>query len=215
MSGTNERAAPAEPARDLRRLTLAGVAGPLLFWVVVFVLGFLTPGYSQVADYISTLGEVGAPYAVVQRLNFVVLGVSILALALGLHRFTRGRGRPGLGTGLLGTLGVAMVLVAVFSQNSADPASTTNVLHESFAIGGFTAGIVGITLVSRRLDRDERWTRHRFSTPGTVVLLVVPFFGVAFSPESWVGLTQRLFVAVWTGWVAYHSFRLYRMSGPD
>lgn len=203
-----------EAIEGLQRPALAGIIGPIIFWMVVFVLGFLTPGYSPVADYISTLGEVGAPYAIVQQLNFLVLGGSILALALGLYRFIPAEGRPRLGIVLLGTLGVGIILAGVFPQNSADPASMTNLIHETVAIGGFIAGIVGITLLGRQLDRDERWARHRFTTLGTFILLVVPFLGVAFSPESIVGLIQRLFVAVLSGWVVYHSFRLHQLSKP-
>lgn len=216
MSGQTERGTGAErnPDAKLRRFALAGVVGPILFWIVVFVLGYLTPGYSPVGDYISTLGEVGAPYESVQRLNFVLLGGSILAAAVGLHRFTRAHERPLLGTVLLGMLGVGAILAGVFPQNSADPGSTTNIIHESVAIGGFVAGIAGISLLCRRLDEDDRWARHRFSTPITVVILVVPFFAVAISPASVVGLTQRIFVALLTGWVAYHSFRLYRLCTP-
>lgn len=192
---------------------MAGVAGSIVFWSVVIVLGFVTPGYSVVGDFISTLGEVGAPYAVVQRVNFVVLGVGVLSLAVGLHRYSRRHRRPTIGVVLLGILGVGIVGSGVFSANPADPASTTNILHDVFGVAGFLAGIVGISLLSRQLDRDERWDRHRFATAGTIVVLVGSFVVFIATVESpWVGLTQRLFVGVVTVWVAYHSFRLYQLT---
>lgn len=37
----------------LRRLALAGVTGPIVFWMVVHVLGFVTLGYSVVSSSVS------------------------------------------------------------------------------------------------------------------------------------------------------------------
>lgn len=169
-------------------LALAGIAGPIVFWLVVVVPRFLTPGYSVVGDFISTLGEVGAPCAIVQRVNFAILGAGVLSLAVGLHRFSRRRGRPSIAVLLLGVLGTGIVGSGVFSANSVDPASTTNVLHDVFGIVGFFAGIVGISLLSRQLDRDERWVRHRFATIATIVVLVGSFaVFIATVESSWLG----------------------------
>lgn len=218
MGGATEHSTGLEVPTNgtLRRLALAGVAGAIVFWLVVVVLGFVTPGYSVVSDFISTLGEVGAPYAVFQRVNFVILGAGVLSLAVGLHRFSRRNGRPSIAVILLGIMGIGIVGSGIFSANSVDPASTTNVLHDVFGIVGFFAGIIGISLLSRQLDRDERWARHRFTTIGTIVVVVGSFVVFIATTESlWVGLTQRLFILVMTGWVAYHSFRLYQLAGAQ
>lgn len=45
----------------IRRLALAGVVGPVGWWLLVVVNAAIPPGYSHVVDFISTLGSVGRP----------------------------------------------------------------------------------------------------------------------------------------------------------
>lgn len=49
---------------------VAGVAGPIIWWVVIVVLGLLWPEYSAVTTTISELAAVGAPDAIIQQRNF-------------------------------------------------------------------------------------------------------------------------------------------------
>lgn len=195
------------------RAAVAGMIGPVVFWVVVAVLGVLLPTYSHVTEFVSTLGAVGAPYAIVQRLNFVLLGGSIIAFSVGLHRWFDESRRPSVGTFLMILLGLGVVGAGVFQSDPATPDSTTNLIHDSMSGIGLLAGIGGVTLLSRRLDGEPRWPRRRFTTTGTVLAALgsaLLFF--VFIDSTWVGLAQRLFIGVLTGWVGYHAYRLYRLS---
>lgn len=201
--------------RAFRRLALAGVVGPIVWWLLVIVNGAITPGYSHFSDFISTLGAVGAPYAIIQQFNFAVFSGSILALMLGIHYWFGDGRRPRFGTLLLGVFGVGVFLAGVFPENPAAPDSSTNVLHNIVSIVAFVAGIAGVGLVSRRIGADGRWPSYRYEPTGTVVIVLVTFvvfiFGV-FSESAFVGLTQRLFIGVMTLWVAGQSIRLYRLA---
>lgn len=201
----------------VRRLALAGILGPFVWWLLIVVNGAITPGYSHVSDFISTLGGVGAPYAIVQQINFAVLCGSILAFALGIHYWFGDGRRPRVGTILLGALAVCVLLAGVFPENSAAPDSTTNVLHNVFSTIGFIAGIAGIGLVSRRIGADDRWPFYRYELTGTLVVVLVTFvvfMSSVFSESAFVGLTQRLFIGVMTLWVVMQSLRLYRLVEP-
>ena len=71
---------------EKKLLALCGIAGPIIFALVVLILASLTPGYSHVADYMSELGATGAPYALfMNTLGFFLLGIMMIAFALGLH----------------------------------------------------------------------------------------------------------------------------------
>lgn len=200
-----------ESSLTLRRLALVGMVGPVVWWLLIIINGAITPGYSHVSDFMSTLGGVGAPYAIIQRVNFAVLGGSILTLGLGLHRWFGDGRRPKVGTLLLGVFGIGVILAGVFPENTADPDSLTNVLHDVTGIIGFLGGIVGIALVSRRTSVDDRWPSYRFEAIGTVVIVVGTFVIFIQSGEALVGLYQRLFIGVVTAWVVMQSYRLYRL----
>lgn len=201
----------------IRRFALVGLVGPIVWWLLVVVNGAITPGYSHVSDFISTLGAVGAPYAPIQTINFLVFGGAILALTMGLHaRFDAGR-RPRLGTVLLGVFGVGVILAGVFPEHPAAPDSTTNLLHNLVSTIAFVAGIVGVALVTRRIGTDDRWPAYRSELTLTVAVVLVSFvvfMGSVFSESAYVGLTQRLFIGVMSLWVMGQSYRLYRQVGP-
>lgn len=196
----------------MRRLAVAGIVGPVAWWLLIIVNGAITPGYSHVSDFMSTLGAVGAPFAIVQQLNFAVLGGSILALMLGIHSwFVDGR-RPRAGTALLGVFGVGIILAGIFPEHPTAPDSMTNVLHNITGIIGFFAGVIAVPLVARRLGADDRWPSYRFEAIATVVIVVVTFgVFIATTESAIVGLTQRLFIGVMTLWVVLQSVRLYRL----
>lgn len=200
--------------RTTRRLALAGVVSPAVWWLLVVVNGAITPGYSHVADFISTLGAVGAPYAIIQQVNFAIFAAGIAAFAVGLHRWFEDGRRPRIGTLLLGVAALGILLSGPFQSDPAAPESTTNVLHDLVGSIAFLAVIVAIPLVSRRLDADGRWPRLRFETIWTTVVVVVTFVVFIVTIESaYLGVTQRLFIGGVSLWVAGQSYRLYRLAG--
>lgn len=216
MGGTEHPAGATSKTNSEREwLSLIGITGPVLFWIIVFGLGFLTPGYSTISDVISDLAAVNAPYAVVQQANFVVLGVSILAVAIGLDRYFRDGWRPWVGIVLLAIFGLGVIGSGIFQTNPANRASTTQLLHSVFSVVAFLSGLLGTPLASLRLAQNDQWSAY---TSRVVVLGItgVVFGGFALlmlsNGTSWSGLAQRLFVGVLTAWVFYHAYQLQRLT---
>src|SRR3990170_1860649 len=89
-----------------RLLAICGIIGPIFFTTVVVTLALLRPGYSHLAQAISELGEVGAPNAIVQDINFIMLGLLTLAFAFGLHRGIGARRGSKIGPALLAVFAV-------------------------------------------------------------------------------------------------------------
>jgi hypothetical membrane protein len=56
--------------------------------VVILVFGLLRPGYDPIRQYMSELGEVGAPNAIAFIMPEFLLGLMMIAFAFGLHRGT-------------------------------------------------------------------------------------------------------------------------------
>lgn len=141
----------------LRRLALAGVIGPVLFWMVVVVLGAVTPEYSHVSDFVSALGAVHAPYGMVQQANFVMLGAGILALVVGVDRWNRGGWRHWLGVVLLGVFGLGVIGAGVFPADLVNPDSATNQYHDLVSLVAFFTALLGVPLISWRLSQNNGW----------------------------------------------------------
>lgn len=199
----------------LRLVSLAGIAGPVLFWIGVVVLGTLTPGYSIISDYISTLAAVNAPYAIFQRANFLVFGGSVIAFAFALARWTRQGWRPWPGIVLIGIFGAGLIGAGVFQDNLANPSSTTAQVHQFVSIIAFVAALIGMPLTTRGLERSERWSeyRHRFPSIGLAIVLVASLVIFRVGLDTWwAGLAQRQFLLLLTGWIVYHAVSLYHLT---
>jgi hypothetical membrane protein len=188
-------------------LALSGVIGPILFTIVVIILGLLRPDYSHVSEQISKLGEVGAPNAAIQDANFIVFGLLVVVFAYGLHKgIGDGRGSR-IGPILIGIGGmVGFMGAGVFSLPSP--------IHAPVSIIGLTALMVATFAISRRLKRDSRW--HSYGSYSlifggiAVVLFLVVFIAGPQSP--WFGLIQRLFIAPLFVWLEIMALHLARIS---
>ncbi|MEE9202181.1 MAG: DUF998 domain-containing protein, partial [Dehalococcoidia bacterium] len=143
----------------LKLLALCGIAAPIIFAVLVVVGGFIYEGYSHATQAISELGGVEAQYPIIQNVNFFVLGILVVAFAVGLHRGIGGGRGSRLGPVLVGVFGVVAGIGNAFLPCDAgcDFQSLTGTMHNLTGLGGFVALIAGIFLISRRLKGDPRW----------------------------------------------------------
>lgn len=198
----------------LRVLALCGIAGPILFAVLVTVGGAIYEGYSHATQSVSELGGVEAEHPLLQNINFFILGPMFILFAAGLHLGIRdGRGSI-IGPALIGVFGLTVILNGIFPCDAGCDAETWQGLtHNGTGLGGFLAGILGIFLVSRRIKGDSDWNSlYRFSrmfcAASLVCLVVWIAVGQIADVESVNGILQRLFVGVWFTWTMVMAFKL-------
>lgn len=68
-------------------LAFCGVIAPILFTVVLLILGSLQLGYNHATQYISELGANSAPYALIMNtIGFPLLGLLTIAFAFALDQ---------------------------------------------------------------------------------------------------------------------------------
>ena len=202
----------------VRSLALCGIAAPIIFVGLVTVGGFVYEGYSHVTQAVSELGGVEAQYPLLQNVNFIVMGVLIMAFAFGLHRGIGHCRGSKLGPALVGVFGIIAVAHGFLP---CDPGcefqSLTGAMHNLTGLGGFIAAITGIHLISRRLKADPDWrSLCRFSWITGIAALVslLLWIGVAKAAEveSLNGVLQRVFIAVWFLWVEVMAIRVFWVS---
>src|SRR5262245_24159985 len=85
----------------MRCLAACGIVAPILDVLITVWLGALDPGYSQVRQYISELGEAGRPYAGVFSAWCFLWGLLFAGFAIALGRGLGGRNGAWLGPGAL------------------------------------------------------------------------------------------------------------------
>ena len=194
-------------------LVVAG-AGPLLFFAIATLEGFLRAGYDPIAQPISALalGDRGW----IQTFNFGLLALSFVAMAA-IAR-TELRSRAASFGFLIMAIGVAIAGTFPMDAPGALPTRAGN-LH---MLGGFLVfPLMPIVLlrVGLQLRRDARWRSYSVYTlvTGLLCLATIAFFLTFVGPPGFArpfpdlaGLVQRLQLLpffVWMAFVVHHARR--------
>jgi len=205
------------PQRDSsqRLLAICGIAGPILYTTVVIILGFLEPDYNHAAQSMSELGAVGARYAIIMNTaGFPLLGLLIIAFALGLDRGIRDGKGAKIGPALVAVSGAALVMTGIFR---CDPGcvdvTMVGTTHSVFAVIAAFAMLLAPLAISPRLKRDNRWESYLAYSVTTMVvaLLVTAVYGFNVF-ESWNGALQRISMGIPLIWVEVMALKLLRLS---
>lgn len=188
---------------------------PIVMVSLWIVASALRPGYNQLTQRGSELGT--GPNAIVMNTNFVVTGLLMIAFVLGLIRSIQGGYWTIAGTLFLGIAGSGEVAAALFPCDLGCPltGSFSQLVHTGIAVISFGSISLAPLLVSFGLNRDPFWKSLRNYSLATGLLSLVGFVVFSWSGLAmftYIGLVQRLFLAVpfqWMGIMAYHL----RLSG--
>lgn len=201
------------PKSTQRMLAICGIVGPILYTIVVVTVGLLRPGYNHLTQFMSELGEVGGPNAIIMNTaGFMLLGVLMVAFAFGLHRGINEGSK--IGPALIAMSGAGWIAVGLFQadQNSVN-ISLTGMMH---GIGAMIVGIgfsIAPFAIARRSRKDHQWASYRpysLATGGlTVIIGLVFIFG---GIERWMGALQRIVIGVPLLWIEVMAIRLLRLS---
>lgn len=207
----------ARTASRVRTLALAGVAGPVLFTVLVILQGLLIPAYSHVSLPISALEA--WPTGWIQRLNFWVAASLNIAFVYGLHLAVQPARRGATGFPLLVVGGIGLALAGLFPWVMVNGVPTETPLHVVGAITTFAATGLGWLMFSRRMSADGRWRGVSRYTMATSIAMLVLFIALGFfaiddgTPlHPWAGLLQRVLCAVWFTLLIVLAVRLRRVA---
>jgi hypothetical membrane protein len=201
-------------------LAKAGVIAPILFMVVVTITSLTRPGYSQIRDPISDLGN--GPRAWIQNVNFAVFGLLLLCFAVGFHRSLRsviGRKTLITCTALLVLSAVGFLAAAYFRVPDADAPAAVRVrqgmLHGMSFMLIFLPLIAALFLAGSQMLRGRAWRGvgwYSLVTGAVAILLIVLTIRFA-DPDSSVpigGILTRLLVIQTFAWHAVVGWRLAR-----
>jgi len=189
-------------------LWLLGVIAPLWFAAVTILTGFLTPGYSPVAEVISVLGAKGKPYAdLMNYAGFMLTGSLIILFSLGMREI--------LGRGALGNLSrllIAVTGLGVFGSGAfpcdagctleIETVSAGMIMHAIAGIATFMfAALTPLVLSLYYWRTRKRWGYIAYSVLTGIILLLL--LGIMFSPiiSGYRGLHQGVFFGIYFLWI--------------
>jgi uncharacterized protein len=223
-----ESMTPAAETNVRRWLAIAGIAGPsagLAYVATVAIGGAIVPGYSHLADSVSSLTSPGGAFRTELALGFVLYNVAVVALGAAILGVAGGRRTLRIAGILLVACGVAGVLMLEpFPQDAAgQPLTTAGIVHIVLALASALTLVTATFLSAVGFRRDSTFAVLRWPSVAAGIAILVtggvgsaalsggsPYFGAIER------LTQLSFVSWFTaiGVTALLALRRRRASEP-
>ena len=193
---------------------VCGIFAPPLMVALWAVASVLRPGYDQLAQKGSELGT--GQNSIVMNVNFLVTGILIVIFALGLFRGIRGGIWPRIGLGLLLPSGLTEAMTGFFPCDLGCPATLGSFSQNAhLGIGLTFFGSIAFSPLLIGLGMSEGfWKPYRSYSilSGISGVCLGAGFSVAILVSSpYVGLMERLFLAVPFLWIELMAIRLFRV----
>jgi hypothetical protein len=203
-------------ARWTRALLAFGAVGPVLFWVLGGVVAATWPGYDPVADSISSM--VHAPLGALQVLAFAIGGPLTLAWAIGAGRVlaTTPRDRTIIRAVFATQAAISLAFALLPTDAAGSPTTLVGELHLATFYAYAIAMPASLVLVGRVFARDPAWRPATRPTDVAAVLMVVASLlvplTIAGPLEPWLGLLERIYVAIPGAWQVAVALRALRLD---
>lgn len=178
-----------------------GALGPLIYYGLIVGLGFMTPGYNHVTQYISELGASGAPMAKVFNYGIMAAGgamiVGAIGLLLGLRKLGSGVVMPLLAAVAVALFGVSFVIAGLHPMP--DP------MHNAYNLGlaGVAAPLFGFLAMGDRsqVSGAKMLTVICFLASAVLMAIMFNVGGLNLVHKTDLGLWQRGLAVAMTLWM--------------
>jgi hypothetical protein len=209
-------ASPPGAARWTRALLACGAIGPVAFWVLGGVVAATWPGYDPIAESISSM--VHAPLGGLQVLAFAIGGPLTLAWAIGAGRVLGAASLDRTIVRAVFALQATISLAFALLPTDVAEASTT-LVGELHLVTFYIYALVmpaSLVVVGRVFARDPAWRPASRPTAVTAVLMVVATLlvplTIAGPLEPWLGMLERIYVAIPGTWQVVVAVRALRLD---
>lgn len=205
----------------MRALLLGGIAGPILFALVVVTAAALRPDYSHTHQFISELGAIGSPNAAVMNyLGFVPAGLLVAGFGFALSRVLPREPLVFVGSALVMLFGAGIATSGVVSCDFGCPqngGSVQNTIHNRIAPAAFLCLIVAAGILAARFRTLHSWAGlAKYSAASAFLgLVLLAVLASTLEARHMTGTWQRLLLLVLFSWCATVSINAYRALGPS
>ena len=194
-------------SRVVAPLTIAGVAGPALFWVLLLISQWLHPGYNAWENSVSRLTF--APFGWLQTMNFCLVTVFTAAFGvavwLAIARSALGR----IASVFLILMGLAQLLTAVFRVDALPSGnSPAYAIHKAVLFVSVGAFPFGAAMLVPDLWASRQWRPFAYmSIAATATVLgldlvwVVARYTQPHLIDPWFGIYERTLLSIPLVWM--------------
>jgi len=198
----------------VRNGAMLGIVSPIVWIMLIILMGLLNPDYSHLTNFISDLGAIEAPNPYVQRINFFQFGFSISLLAIAIFK---GMERSSVAMLILQLIiGLGIFFSGVFPGHSLDPESHKSFLHNIVGLPAFICIILLPLIAGFKFRRMDNWkdlaNYSMLMTPVLALMLFLMIREDIVEDNGYPGLYQRFFIGIWILWIIMVSIRLKKLK---
>ena len=197
-----------------RAFAICGIISPLLYLIMVIVGGALIPGYSHITETVSELLVAGAPNRSLLATLMISSSVLGILFPIGLHRgINEGKGSK-VGPAFLIIASVLGIFTTYFPQDPGGPPVTfAGTVHVVLLIPMVILSLGAFIAFWRRLKSDSLWSGYdKYSLITFIVAIPLGVISAVSLDSPYVGLLERISVAVILQWGFVMAVKLFRLS---
>lgn len=201
-------------AHFLRVTAICGIVGPIFYAIVIAIIGSLHPDYSHISQSMSELGAVDAPYkALTNTLGFPLLGLFMIAFALGMNNGIERNRTSIVGPALITLSGISLIMTGIFPCDpGCEDITWVGTTHSVFATTAAITFSIAPIFIAIRQWSDIRWKRYTlFSWLTAVITLLLSMLYSMNIFESQLGFLQRLSMGLPLVWMEITAIKLLRI----
>ncbi|MFC2024621.1 DUF998 domain-containing protein [Chloroflexota bacterium] len=197
-----------------RAFAICGIISPLLYLIMVMIGGALIPGYSHITETVSELLVAGAPNRLLLATLMISSSVLGILFPIGLHRgINEGKGSK-VGPAFLIIASVLGIFTTYFPQDPGGPPVTfAGTVHVVLLIPMVILSLGAFVAFWRRLKSDSLWSGYdRYSLITFIIAIPLGIISAVSLDSPYVGLLERISVAVILQWGFFMAIKLLRLS---
>ncbi|PHS28679.1 MAG: hypothetical protein COA84_00350 [Robiginitomaculum sp.] len=173
------------------------------------IVGVIQDGYSPIGNYLSELGAIGAPHAMLINYgSFLPIGLAVIILVFALYQ--KFSNFPMARLGILFLLGIAIGYLGAFffhcDAGCPEQGTGRQALHNLGGLIEYTGAITGLLLIyfATRKQASRAFANATLFTVSMVILGFVMMLSLEMS--EWKGAWQRLAEYMLVAWFVYAVF---------
>jgi len=199
----------------LRLFALFGIISFIFEFVVFSIMGFLRIGYNPLTQYISELGECGAPNSTIVSLMFIFVGMLLAFFSISFYYGIKIEKKSWIGP-------VFLALFSIFDWIGSgifpcDPGCAGKTFSGQMHLIVSVIGMFFMTfcpiITWKYMKKDERW--HNFDKFTQLIGIIIPvlivIFIISVNIGFLIGLTQRILYWTFSLWILVIALKLLKI----
>jgi len=197
-------------------LAVSGIMGPLLLGLKVLIIGFFHPNYNHITQYMSELGAINAPYAIIYNVGLIFGGLLIIFFSYSIYiEFNQKKTiLSTIGSILIFISGLSFLLIAFFP---CDPdcinVSTIGIIHAYLSDSAELSLIMAPLFLIKKFKETIEWNNvFYYSVISLIFGIVFYIIYKSYIFINYIGLFQRISFGIPLLWLVIIGIKLFKIK---